>query len=370
MNGKLIKVAMAVSAVLSCLSPIGEAAQTLTQRVETGADGSMQSRLDALAQRAEPGVLGVSVVDLQSGAHWEVNADRAYPMMSVFKAPLGAAVLHQIERGRLSLDQSVTLTRTDLRNGASAIRDSFKGDRMSFTVRQLLVDAVSHSDNTAADALVRLIGGPQVATDFLTGHGITGMHIDMDEGTVSSIFNNLGTAGRPPAHETAAERDRRLKDGYAAYLADPRNRTTPQAAVSFLRSLWHGRLLSAESTQYLLGLLYAQTVPRRLRNGIPDGIRLADKCGTSERVAGMTAAYNDIGIITGPDGHTIVVAAFLMASHRSPRDMDAIYADLGRDVANLVQSRSESGRLPPGSREGISLGAPSQLAGFAASRPM
>ncbi len=337
MNKKIIRLVAVVSAALSCLSPNGEAAQNVGQRTDSSVNVGMQNRLDALAQRASPGVMGIAVVDLQSGAHWEVNIDREYPMMSVFKAPLGATVLHQIDRGQLSWNQTVTLTRTDLRSGASAIRDNFKGEKMSFTVRQLLTDAVSHSDNTAADALVKLIGGPHVATVFLAEHGIAGMHVDMDEGTVSGIFNNLGSASGPLAHESAAERDQRLRGGYAAYLADPRNRATPQAAVNFLRSLWAGRLLSAASTHYLLRLLYAQTVPRRLRNGLPDGTRLADKCGTSETVSGLTAAYNDIGIATGPDGHTIIVAAFLMASNASQAEMDAMYSELGRDVAGLLQ---------------------------------
>ncbi len=53
----------------------------------------LQTRLEALAQHARPGVFGIAVLDLQSGAEWRVNADRVYPMMSVFKAPLGATVL-------------------------------------------------------------------------------------------------------------------------------------------------------------------------------------------------------------------------------------------------------------------------------------
>ena len=114
---------------------------------------ALQTTLNELAQRARPGELGISVLNLQTGASWWVNANREYPMMSVFKAPLGATVLAQIDAGILSYDQRVNIRRTDLRSGASEIRDQFTGDAMTFSVRQLLTLAVSKSDNTAADAL-------------------------------------------------------------------------------------------------------------------------------------------------------------------------------------------------------------------------
>lgn len=145
---------------------------------EARAPGELQGKLEALAQRARPGVLGVAVLDVRIGAAWHVNATREYPMMSVFKAPLGATVLARIDHGDISFDQTMTLTRVDLRGGRSEIVANFQGDRMTLTVRELLVDAVSHSDNTAADALVRLVGGPQTVTTFLRAHGIEGMHVD------------------------------------------------------------------------------------------------------------------------------------------------------------------------------------------------
>jgi beta-lactamase class A len=93
-------------------------------------------------------------------------------------------------------------------------------------------------------------------------------------------------------------------------------------------------MASPASTQYLIDLLYAQTVPRRLRAGLRPDIRLADKCGTSVSLPGGTAAYNDIGVLTWPDGHSVIVAAFLTASTASKSGRDAIFADLARAIAN------------------------------------
>lgn len=78
--------------------------------------------------------------------------------------------------------------------------------------------------------------------------------------------------------------------------------------------------------------MYAQTAPSRLRGGLPAGVRLADKCGTSYTLENITAAFNDIGILTWPDGHVVIVAAFLTASTASQDERNAIFADLAREV--------------------------------------
>ncbi len=257
-------------------------------------------------------------------------------MMSVFKAPLGAAVLAKIDAGEISLQQTITITRAELRLGASKIAEDFEGDGMAFTTKQLLEATVSRSDNTAADALVKLIGGPQAITDYLRAHGIQDMRVDLDEGGVEHLFSGLGSASQPPSNETAAEKDERLWLGYQGFLDDPRNRSTPMAAADFLRKLWNGDLLSPASTTQLLDLMYAQTMPARLRAGLPEGVRLADKCGTSLSLRGVTAAFNDIGILTWPDGHTVIISAFLAASHAPQPERQKLFVDLVQAVAAAI----------------------------------
>ncbi|HVW54188.1 MAG TPA: class A beta-lactamase [Rhizobiaceae bacterium] len=297
----------------------------------------LQANLEKLAHSARPGTLGVAVLDLESGRRWQVNANEAYPMMSVFKAPLGAAVLSEVEAGNLSLDRKITVTRTDLRPGASFIGKHFKGESMVFTVKQLLGYAVSKSDNTAADKLLSLAGGGEAVTKFLQAHGIEGMRIDIGEGEVAHIFSGLGDVKDAPSVETAAVRQKRLEQGYKAFLADPRNRSTPGAAVAFLRKLWEGQLLSPKSTEYLLDLMHGQTVPKRLAAGLPSNIRFAHKSGTSMTIGGKTAAFNDIGVVTWPGGKSVIIAAFLTASNASRANRDALFAELARDIVAALR---------------------------------
>lgn len=301
--------------------------------------GRLQQALDTAARRARPGTLGLAVLDVRSGARAGVRADEPFPMMSVFKAPVAAALLAQVEQGSLSLAQEVTVTRADLRDGSAvpSIGAQVEAGRTSFTIERLLQGAVSESDNTAVDALLRVMGGPSVVTAFLRAHGIDGIRIDLDEGGISDIFNDLRPGQVAPSNESDQAFDQRRQRGYRAFLADPRNRSTPAAAVEFLRKLQGGELLSPASTQQLLRLMAGQTLPNRLRAGVPQGVGFADKCGTSSTQQGRIAAYNDIGILTWPDGRIVIIAAFLSDSSASAHQRDTLFADLARAVAAAAQ---------------------------------
>jgi beta-lactamase class A len=292
----------------------------------------LQARLEGLYRRVSSGSLGISVLDIQSGAKWRINSDQSFPMMSVFKVPVAAAVLDQVDQGHLSLQQTIIVNRAELRDGASAIRENFRGEQMTFTLQQLLHYSVSRSDNTAVDALIKLIGGPAAVTSFLRSHGIEGMRVDLDEGGISDLLTHVGPTMPRPVHETPDAKDQRLRLALQAFLADPRNRSTPDAAVALLEKLQSEMLLSQQSTRNLLDLMHQQTTPRRLREGLPEGVMLADKCGTSTTLNGVTAAYNDIGIMTWPDGRQVIVAVFLSASKASQTERDKLFSDITKAI--------------------------------------
>lgn len=333
MPSSILRHSLAVTAmalVLICSSLSVKAAEPTAAT----ADNKLRQVLDGAAQRARPGILGVAVLDLKSGAHASVNAGQAFPMMSVFKAPVAAAVLARIDDGSLSLHQPVTITRAQVLGGSAvpSIGARFHGEQMSFTIDELLTAAVSESDNTAVDALIRTLGGPHAVTSFLRAHGVDGIRVDLSEGDMGRIFDDLRPGETVPANETAQARQQRYQRGYQAFLADPRNRSTPDGAIAFLRKLCGNELLSPASTRHLLRLMAAQTIPNRLRAGVPQGVGFADKTGTSDTVDGRIAAYNDIGILSWPDGRTVLIAVFLTDSPASNDERGAWFAALARDV--------------------------------------
>lgn len=109
------------------------------------------------------------------------------------------------------------------------------------------------------------------------------------------------------------------------------------AAASFLRKLWQGQLLSAPSTRLLLDTM-PRTPPSRIEPGLPKGVQFAHK-GTSATFEGITAAFNDIGVIRWPDGRALVVAGFLTGSTQSAKERHALFAGPGRGVVGGVVGR-------------------------------
>ncbi len=302
----------------------------------------LASQVNALAARAAPGVLGFALMNLESGQFWDRLGDRPFPMMSVFKLPLACAVLAEVDAGRLSLAESLTLTDKDLSPPLSPIADAWPG-RAAYRIDELFTAALKESDNTAADVLMRRIGGPGAVSGWLQDKKIDEVRVDRYErelgpdalGMASfrgawkgSAAFGAAMATVPPAKRHAAT---------LAYMADPRDSATPRGMLGLLRKLDTGELISPASTRKLLTTL--EKTPRgadRIVAGLPKGAAFAHKPGTSSTDQGLTAAFNDVGIFTLPDRRSYAIAAFLSGSTASERERAALFADLGRAAVRSV----------------------------------
>jgi beta-lactamase class A len=296
----------------------------------------LRREIPAIAARAEPGVLGVAVTATKGGDVYTFNGERRFPLQSVFKAPLAAAVLAEVEAGRVSLDERITIRDVDLSPAYSPVADAWP-QVTSYTVSDLLVRAAGNSDNTAADLLMKRIGGPGVVTAWLKAKGVQNLRIDRYERELQS--ESIGLASFRPAWKgepafraaMAGVPDARKREATSAYLLDPRDTATPAAMLDFLDTLAGGGLLGRESTARLLQILTeTPSAPARLKAAAPAGASLAHKSGTSWTVLGVALATNDAGIFTLPDGRQLTVVAFLSGSTLEMAAREAIIADVGR----------------------------------------
>jgi len=71
----------------------------------------LQERLNNLDLSSAQGDVGIGVLDLDTGERWFRNGKQRFPMQSVFKLPVGIVVLKLVDEGKLSLNQTVTITR-------------------------------------------------------------------------------------------------------------------------------------------------------------------------------------------------------------------------------------------------------------------
>ena len=242
---------------------------------------------------------------LETGESVSLNPHDHFPMQSVYKLPIGMAVMKQVNGGSIKLDQKVSVTKDDFVSQAqhSPIRDRHpNGAQLS--VRELMEWMLLESDGTASDVLMKLAGGPLIIQSYLSELKVNNM----------IILNTEKQLGQ----------DRTLQY---------RNWATPEAAVALLRTLEERRGLS-ETSQALLLKLMTESSPgaKRLKGLLPAGTIVAHKTGTSGTVGGITAATNDIGIITLPNGQHTAIAVFVTDSTADEATREGVIANIARAV--------------------------------------
>lgn len=307
----------------------------------------LRSEFPKLAERARPGVFGFGV-ELNRAPHsWVSDADARFPMQSVFKATLAAAALAEVDAGRLKLSEPITLTELDLSPPYSQIDEQWPTppDHHSLTLPaiDLIALAVQRSDNTAADVIMKRIGGPGAVTAWLRNKSIQDISVDRYERELQQEVAGMEPF-RPAWKDEAAWIAARAtvpaekrEAAMAAYLADPRDTTTVPASLDFLHQLYLGTLLSPASTRLLVRLMTASvTDATRLRAGLPVGTILAQKTGTARTDLGLTPATNEIALATLPNGRRLALAAFLAGSTATAPERDKLIADAARLVVSCV----------------------------------
>ena len=283
----------------------------------------------------------VGVCAIQGSQRACVNGDERSAMQSVMKLLAGLAVLDRVDNGGWSLDESVTVRRENLSLYVQPIADIVKA-KGSFrtTIGDLVRRAIVDSDSAATDILVDRLGGPAAVQAFLDRKGIRGVRFDRDEKRLQTEI--VGLMWKPEFVD-AAVLDRAIKavpvevrdTANRRYQKDVRDTATPMGMATTLDSLVSGRLLSSESTRWVLNVMsHTATFPDRLKAGVPPGWAIAHKTGTSGTWKGVTVATNDVGILTAPDGRTVALAVFIADSRAPESNRAALMATLARSTVS------------------------------------
>ena len=308
------KLASLAVATLACLA----ATPTLADWDKAALDREI-----AAIETQAKGRLGVALLDLKDRKSWSHRGSESFPMQSVFKLPLAVAALQAVEAGKFKLDQPITVTRKDFSLYHSPLAKAFKGERNDYPLRELIRLAAGESDNTAADVLMRTIGGPPVVTKMLRDGGIAGISVDRYERDFQPEVFGLRGFGWDVAIDEPAYRatlkaldPKKRQAALAVALKDKRDSATPDASAAFLEALAKGNWLRDPAHAAFLDKVIAETRsgPDRIRAGLPPAARLAHKSGLGLTMDGVNHATNDIGIVTLPDGRAFAIAVYLAGS--------------------------------------------------------
>jgi len=300
--------------------PTGYAQNLVPQRFygaqETAAQRALASEIRAIAASFN-GDIGIAVKEIDSGWATAYDGDTFFPQQSVSKFWVALTALDKADRGELSLDAPVTLHREDLTLFHQPIAAQIGANGYTSTVSNLMFRALTQSDNTCNDAVLRRAGGPEAVRAFLRNKGINGIRFGPGERLLQSAIagvewkQSYATGGAFYAARNAVPASARHQ-AFERYIANPMDGATPLGVVDALARLKKGELLSPASTQRLLSIMAnTKTGPQRLKGGLEPGWQLSHKTGTGQVLGGVQAGYNDIGIITAPDGRSYATAVLI-----------------------------------------------------------
>ena len=272
--------------------------------VSASAQTSLTQRITDIAADAHG---SVSVACALPGARLDcgLNEHGHPPMQSVFKFPLAMTVLHQVEEGRLRLDQQVRFEKSDRYPGSySPLQDQFPDADVDVRLDRLVQLSVGMSDNIATDILLRLVGGPRAVQTYLDSLGFSAIHV--------------------------RDTERAMHDDHKLQY---RNDAEPTTMVALLRRFADNSPLTPEHTALLnQWMTDTPSTPNRIKGQLPAGTVVAHKSGTSGTEGGITAATNDIGLITLPNGKRLAIAVFITDSHADDPARERVIARITRAV--------------------------------------
>ena len=307
----------------------------------------ISNRIDELG-RSFDGTVGIAVRSVEGGWSTGWNEDELAPQQSVSKLWVAIAALDAVDKGRVSLDDRVTLTKSDLTLFHQPIRAKVLGGGHTTSLGNLLEEALTKSDNTANDKLMRSIGGPDAVRAVLGAKRIGGIRFYNGERSLQSRIAGLTwsqdySIGRAFYEARNALPMSVRRAAFNRYLEDPYDGASAQAIVDALARLKRGELLSPQSTAKILNIMgNTRTGPRRLKGGLKAGWTLSHKTGTGQELSGTQAGYNDIGVLTAPDGRSYAVAVMIKKTS-TPL---STRMELMQDVVRATINQHEMSRSP------------------------
>jgi beta-lactamase class A len=266
---------------------------------ETLGDSVISAKAIREIEKRSGGRLGIAVVDARGKLVSADRGDERFAMCSTFKLLLAGQMFERAAKG-LSLRTPLPITRADLVSYSPGTEKLIGADgkgeqRLGLAAR----DAVVLSDNTAANLILKQIGGPAAFTAALRRAGDHVTRLDRIE---------------PELNENAR--------------GDERDTTSPIAMATSAAAYVYGDRLKPEYRKQLRGwMIDSETGLKRIRAGLPQGWVTGDKTGT------CGTAYNDVAFVETPGGKKYVIAIYLDRPTVEGDAASAVIAEATRIVA-------------------------------------
>lgn len=249
---------------------------------------ALEPQIKALMARYSFLKTGMFFLDLDTGNYLDVGGDRVFPAASTIKLPILIAFFQDLDAGKVTLNEMLTMRRDLVTNGSGTMQYERVGKK--YTALETVTKMVTISDNTATNMIIDRLGGAA---------------------RLNQRFRSWG-----------------LKDTVIRHLlADLRgtNTTSSQDMARVLALLVNNKLVSSQSQEQVLDILYRTVTNTLLPAGLGKGAVIANKTGDIGFLIG------DAGFITMPNGKRYLAAIFVRRPYKDTRGRDFI-----RQVSHLV----------------------------------
>jgi beta-lactamase class A len=259
---------------LEALPDAGSAEFSSTEAVMNDVPASDRERVQKVLEEARKeiedykGVAGLYVKDLEEDSGYGIRPDEQFFAASTIKIPIMVAVYRKVDEGELEFSQEVEIQEEDWAAGAGWLQWEKAGTKQ--TVGDLLLLMITQSDNVAANALVRTVGGAD---------------------HVNEVARSMGAEDTVLYQKVSSERG-------AVPALD--NRSTPRDMATMMQQIAEGKAASEKSCGYMIDLMHENRLDWWLDEGLPPGVDAANKAGWLYRV------YDEVGIVENDDRRYVI----------------------------------------------------------------
>jgi len=233
----------------------------------------------------EPGVYGLYIKDVGSGKEFKYNDTTEFYSASLYKVPIAAAVLKEVEAGKLKLDDTATYLPYDYASGTGVIGTYSHGIQLK--ISDILSELLKNSDNTAQNILLRTLSYKNVQDTFNA--------VVPDKNTSTFYRYNLSTPGE----------------------------------ISYVfEKLYFGDYLGTENKKYLSDLMINTSFEDRISAYLTDGLIFSHKIGS------WPDSWHDCGVVYTETKESELIVCLM--SQRAPYENFLNSAKMTGEFINIL----------------------------------
>lgn len=288
--------------------------------------------------------IGVSAYHVESGKKFNYRANERFKMASTMKLPVAIYTLKLVQEGKLSLDQMVDLEPHDLSLGSGLLGYYLTYPKLSISLHNLLEPMMAISDNSATDAILKMVGGVKSVDNYLKDQNFKGINITND--CMGLYIATSGIENIPPKESwslanwrkwiSEAPKEQKRRAARAFYNSDI-DSTNPVSMTNLLHNLFKGSLLENKYRDLLLENMQRCAEGERIPKLLPRSVKVAHKTGSwwDKNGKGYNyATFADIGVIYLPKkkGH-LILSIFSESDKNAKRD---VHLDSLAKISRLI----------------------------------